>query len=281
MTILLYLFAIGFLIVFPSDTADAAYHALQIFATSIVPVLFPYMVFSRYLCQRMDAGHSSTIPMVAVLGLLGGSPSGAAMISAHRHHLSQKTAHALCALSGTVSPMFIMGTIRSWTGQDDLCRQLLMCHWLAALSCAYLIRFFFLEDNQKREFAEKEPLPSSFNPISQSIDAVLQVGGCVVLYSVWAGIIGKILRPLAWLQPIVHALLEISGGIHAICQSTYSPEIKHILISAALGFNGLSILSQNYTQLRPVGIRLTQLIEYAVLRSSLCALFMTLLLFFS
>ncbi len=270
MMILFYSLAIILLILFPSDTARTAYHALQLWGESIVPVLFPYMVFSRLLCSKLNNIRLPAFPVVAILGLLGGSPSGAASVSANADKLSPRKTLILCTLTGTVSPMFILGTLQPWVQHPLLCRRLLWCHWLSALLSSWLI-FLFSKGNLPSIIKTSDKNAVSFDPIMQSVDAVLQVGGCVILYSVLAGMLGRILPSFSFLPSVFHAILEISGGIHAICQSNIAISTKSILLSAVLGFSGFSILSQNHAILRPIGISMRLLILFALLRALLSA----------
>lgn len=270
MMILFYSLAIILLILFPSDTARTAYHALQLWGESIVPVLFPYMVFSRLLCSKLNNLRLPAFPVVAILGLLGGSPSGAASVSANADKLSQRKTLILCTLTGTVSPMFILGTLQPWVQHPLLCRRLLWCHWLSALLSSWLI-FLFSKGYLPSIVKTSDKNAVSFDPIMQSVDAVLQVGGCVILYSVLAGMLGRILHSFSFLPSLFHAILEISGGIHAICQSNIAISTKSILLSAVLGFSGFSILSQNHAILRPIGISMRLLILFALLRALLSA----------
>ncbi|MBQ8618631.1 MAG: hypothetical protein IJ418_14130 [Clostridia bacterium] len=274
MFVFFYLLVIVILILHPSDTAQSALEAMRIWGGSIVPVLFPYMVFSRLLCKSLQTLALPAEPAVAALGLLGGSPSGAAMITAYADRLSPKSLYPLCALCGTVSPMFILGTMQAWTNNESLCRRLLLCHWLCALLCAGIIRL------GKRHISNRTNVPQTFessvNPIVQSIDAILQVGGCVICYSVLSSILAKLLRSLSLLQPLVHAMLEISGGVHAIWQSNLPFMLKCIALSAALGFGGLSILTQNQALLKHAGVSMRSLIGFALIRCVLSAALMAL-----
>lgn len=274
MSIFFYLFVILFLIAYPADTAQSALEAMRIWSVSIVPVLFPYMLFSRLLCRSLQTLNLPAEPATAALGLLGGSPSGAAMIASHVHSLSPKSIYPLCAIAGTISPMFILGTIRTWTNSEPLSRRLLFCHWLCALFCAGIACC------KRPSKAHKTPLPlatdSAAGPVAQSIDAILQVGGCIISYSVLASITAKCLHPFSFVHPLVHAALEISGGAHAIWQSSLSTTAKAILLSAALGFGGLSIITQNHALLKPIGISMGTLIRFALLRCLLSAAFMAL-----
>lgn len=276
MLILFYVLAILFLIIFPADTADTALHALTLWATNIVPILFPYMVFSKMLCSRLNSFHIPAFPFVAVLGLLGGSPSGAGIIAANCHFLSVRSLDTLCTLTGTLSPMFILGTVQTWIAYPHMGRRLFICHWLASASCAWIIWLTSADKPCKPSYAPEIETHKSFSPIEQSIDAIFQIGGCVILYSVLAGMIGKILFAFPFMKMIIHAILEVAGGVHAICNTPLAEEAKGILIAALLGFSGLSIISQNHATLKSLGISMRKLVSFAALRATLSAFIMAL-----
>ncbi|MBR5301836.1 MAG: hypothetical protein IKU38_03280 [Clostridia bacterium] len=270
MIILFYLLGIAMLILFPDNTAQTALNALLLWGNSIVPTLFPYMILSRLLCRRLCMLHLPSAAATAVLGMLGGSPSGSALLASGASSLSKRDFIALCALSGTISPIFILGTLRTWTQHAALCSRLLVCHWLSALLCAWIVRRFCHSCKQQTHTSASE-IPTTGNPVSQSIDAILHVGGYIILYSVIAGMMGQLLQPVfPALTPMLHAFLEVSGGIHAILSNTN--RINGMILCAFLGFSGLSIISQNYTMLRHTGIKMRQLICFGFLRAMLSAL---------
>jgi len=70
----------------------------------------------------------------------------------------------------------------------------------------------------------------------------------------------------------------MSGGIYAVCQSSLSMREKGIVLSVALGFSGLSILSQNHYMLKSIGVQMHKLILFAALRAFLSGLIMVFLL---
>ena len=282
MTIILYLLVIAFLLSFPSETASAALSAMHVWATSIVPVLFPYMVFGRLLGKSLHMLNLPGSPAAAALGLLGGSPTGAALITSYASRLSSRSILSLCTLTGTISPMFILGTIQTWINNPSLCKKLLVCHWLSACAGAWIVHRLHHSNGNSDAMRPVAMERAAFcNPITQSIEAIIQVGGCVILYSVLARIGGILLQPFfPQLQPALHAALEVAGGINAICQSSLSPDAKGFSLSIALGFTGFSILSQNHAMLRPLGLRFYQLVILALLRAALSALFFFLVSFF-
>jgi len=280
MSILLYLSAILFLIAFPEDTAGTALQAMKLWANSLVPVLFPYMIFSRLLCENLNTLHFPAFSTAAMLGMLGGSPSGAAAVVSASHSLSERNLFSLCALTGTISPMFILGSIKNWIDIPDLTHRLLLCHWLGAIVCAWIV--WLIHRGKQEHILSKatETLRIASDPIKQSIDAVFQIGGCIIIYSVLAGMLGKILHAFPTTLSLCHALLEISGGVHAICQSILPSEAKAIMIAATLGFGGFSVLSQNYSMLQVLGISMRKLVLFAIFRAAISAMLMACMIVF-
>lgn len=257
-----------FLILFPQHTSNSAAKALRIWGLDVVPSLFPYMVLCRLLSEKLREHNVPAAPVAVLLGLLGGSPSGASVIAAYSSRISNRSILALCALTGTISPMFTLGTILTWTQNAALCRLLLLCHLLGA-SCAGTIVFLTCKNDAPVSFAS--PSSPSNHPIAQSIDAILQVGGCIIFFSVLAGL----LRLLPFLSSntcaVLHGLLEVSGGIQVICVSSMPDDLRAVCIAALCGFSGFSILSQNHAFLRPLGVRMMQLIAFALLRAVIAA----------
>ncbi|MBE5799274.1 MAG: hypothetical protein E7321_04910 [Clostridiales bacterium] len=277
MKVMFYLIVMLCLIIFPDDTAQSAWNALSIWGKNVVPVLFPYMFFSRMLCASIDGSRFPPVLLAASLGMLGGSPSGAMFTAGYIEKISSRNLYTLIALTGTISPMFLLGTLRAWTNDSILCRSLLLCHWLGAALSALFVHMLYQEPEQQR-CVNSKPAPSSSASLTvQSIDAILQVGGCIISYSVLAAIIGKLPIPLPHFHMLLHAALEISGGAYSICQSSLPVGMRSILLSAALGFSGFSILSQNHAMLMQIGISMKQLFCLAILRAICSAICMALL----
>ena len=262
------------LIAFPQHASGAAASALRIWGLDVVPSLFPYMVFCRMLSARLREHDVPAAPVAALLGLLGGSPSGASVIAAYGSRLSRKVLLALCALTGTISPMFTLGTVQAWTQNTVLCRLLLLCHLLGA-ACAGGVVFWACKDESPAVSASAPSAP--VNPMAQSIDAILHVGGCIICYSVLA----SLLRLLPMLSDstgaVVHGLLEVSGGVHALCTAAIPGKLRAVFLSMLCGFSGFSILSQNHAFLAPLGVRMTQLIAFALLRAFFAGCLMAML----
>ena len=281
MSIAFYSLTLAFLLLRPANTAAHAMQALCIWGKNVVPILFPYMVFSRLLSQRLHARHMPVVPMITLLGLIGGSPSGAAIVASSASQLTARSLFALSALCGTISPMFILGTLETWILDAKLCRMLLGVHWLSAITCAGITWLFENNQNTPHSAFSPDAELSFAQAIAQSIDAILQVGGCIICCSVLSGLFEELFHNQHPFTILLHAVLEISGGTHALWQSTFSHTAKCILLSSALGFGSVSILMQNHAVLSQLGLPMQKLFLFALLRmlcSGTCmALLLTLL----
>ena len=265
------------MLLFPGSTGEAARSALQTWVLSVVPSLFPYMVLCRMLASQLAGSRLPPALLVAALGLAGGSPSGAATLSGYARsgRLRRDALLPLCALTGTISPMFVLNTAGGWLGEPRLARCLLAAHLLGAVLSAVLVKAFV-----RRGPSPKEALPdhsssgSPGDPIRESVRAILSVGGCIVFYSVVAEGLSLLLPLYDKAAAVLHGVLEAAGGAHAICTVGFSKDAQALLTSAVLGFSGVSILAQNSLFVRDSGVTMRELILLGFLRASLSALLM-------
>lgn len=267
------------LLLFPEHASRAAMDALEIWGLSVVPSLFPYMVLCQSLSSLLMKNTQLLLLLVPALGLLGGSPSGSAALSAalKTKSMPQGRVMALCALSGTISPMFFLGPVSAWLGSAQDGARLLAAHLGgAALTCA-LCTVVLRKCGVVR--ADAPPNAAYPGPIARSVDAVLNVGGCIVFYSVAASCIAIVFPFLGESAgAVLHALLEVSGGLKALINAPLERSVMLICCAAAAGFSGFSILTQNLLFLRPIGVRMQYLVLLGLLRAGCGAMVMALLL---
>ena len=174
--------------------------------------------------------------------------------------------------------MFMKGTVGSWLQGNHIGSMLLVSHFGGAVISALLIWFLFSNDKYAKGITpENDSCAFVSDPISQSIDAVFRVGGCIVFFSVLAGLIKQIpvVTPLSF--ALIYALLEVSGGMHAISALNLPTSCRAVLIAGFSGFSGLSILFQNFVFLAPLGVRMHTLFLLGLLRACASACIMTLL----
>jgi len=261
----------------PDESIYSAQEALRLWGMVVVPSLFPYMVLCRILSghlkrQRIPVGIASIL-----LGFIGGSPSGSAVLSGYSPKLRRSHLLAMCAATGTMSPMFLLGTASSWLPEALSGGMLLTAH----IGGAFLTACLFWVTGDKPGFAseQNEAVYKKTDPIEESVRALLQVGGCIVFYSVLAGMICRIPGINHTTAAVIHALMEVSGGMHAISCLPLSPVAVSVLLAAASGFTGISVLSQNHIFLSSLGVKITDLVLIGILRASCSACIMRMICF--
>lgn len=260
---------LALMLCFPGDSVHAAREALTVWGLDVVPSLFPYMVFCRLLASRLRAAGIQAALAAPVLGLAGGSPSGAAVIAAYAGEgaLSPRALRGLAALTGTISPMFLLGTVALWAKEARL-GQLLLAANLFGAALAALVAYA-TGGNVPLKSTSVCAKPQDEDAITASVQAILGVGGCIVFFSVLASLPGTV---LAWEggvgAALLHAALEVSGGMHALLCAPLSPDLRAVLCAAAVGFGGVSILAQNRLFLRPLGLTLGQLAGFGLVRAA-------------
>lgn len=277
MAIIAYSFVIAALLLFPQICASSAKEALLVWGTHIVPSLFPYMIFTQMLSRQIQKTSCPPLIVCAVLGVFGGSPSGAVCIRTYQAALSKKMTLALFALTGVISPMFFLGTVRLFTGNPLFSRRLLASQWIGALFSALIVLLFHPASIEHR--SDVSIKPPHEDALSQSIDAILHVGGCIICFSVLAGLLSLLPLPET-LRSLLHALLEISGGTHAMIQCSFSSSARAILLAFATGFGSFSIFFQNLRFLKEAQTGFCLPFFIALLRGFLSAAAMRILLIF-
>jgi len=264
------------LLFYPSLSIQSARDALLLWSSDIVPSLFPYMVLCRMISSRLKARRIPAWIASVSLGFVGGSPSGSAVLSGYSLKLPRKNMLALCSLTGTLSPMFLLGTAASWLKPPVTSYMLLASHMGGALLAAGF--FLLIKDHTPAAGTGMNIAPTASDEsdaITQSIHAIFYVGGCIVFYSVLSSLICRLPWINRTVSALIHAFMEVSGGMHSISLLPLDAFVTAILLSAASAFSSLSVISQNLVFLSGLGIRLKDLIFIGILR----ALFASCLMF--
>jgi len=262
------------LTVLPEQCVCFARQAMQIWAKNVVPSLFPYMVMCRLLSNELKRMNVPVKLSVTVLGLFGGSPAGASVLAGYDGQMTKKELHSLCALTGTISPMFFLSTVTDWAKDLRLGLLLLTSNIFGAVISSAFINVFHGRNYDQRRIERHLRVSSESDPLHQSITAILIVGGNIVLFSVMAGYLSFIPLLSPCVHAVLHAMLETAGGVYVLSQIPMPFEHRAVLIAFTSGFGGLSILFQNLSFLKTYGIRLKHLLVYGMIRACTGALIM-------
>ncbi|MBR5111369.1 MAG: hypothetical protein IK099_14415 [Clostridia bacterium] len=251
----------GAMMVFPEAAAEAAYQALGLWARAVAPVLGPFMACMLMLSSRTRGGMAARVAM----GWLCGSPGGARLM--REAGLRGRSASRTAAMTGTMSPMFLIGTVGGWLGDRRLGWVVFLCHVLGALGAGLCI-----PPGEKAAVSLPAPMPLGA-ALRESALALLTVALCMMLGCAAAKMAACALPGLApAFQAALQCALEVTGGVKSIIalQTPFTAP----LVCAAVSFGGLSLLAQNAAFWQDSGVGMGRLallrLFHALLSGALC-----------
>lgn len=306
------------LLIFSNSNIKAAQEGLYLWATSVVPVLFPFFIGVELLyctnlvnilgkyCKNLmkvlfNLSGEAIFPII--MGTLSGYPTGAKIVSNLRmdKKISKTEGEHLLAFTNNSGPLFILGTV----GVSIFCNMqigtiLLITHILGSITVGVLFKFW--KPNRKFLFMKNESnIDNSnlnlgtiiINSISNSITTILNIGGFVVLFSVIISILenssilvlfSKFFAPFGFseiiIQNFITGILELTNGIKnlSIIGTKNLNEII-ILSSFLLGFGGLSVILQVYSIISKSDLSIKPYIVGKILHGFISAIYTIILLY--
>ncbi len=251
----------GAMIVYPSEAAAAAAEGLALWARAVVPVLGPFLVCMLMLSSRIGGG----MGLKTLLGWLCGSPGGARLM--RECGLEGKSALRAAAMTGTMSPMFFLGTVSGWLGDAAAGRLILLCHIAGALILGLCIPC-----ENKGAVQPARPLPLH-QALRDGGSALLTVALCMMLGCAAARMAACAFPRLPILaSAALQCTLEVTGGVQALIRAGSPHPVS--LVCAACSFGGFSVMLQNAVFWQESGVSMMHLfllrIGHALLSFVLC-----------
>ncbi len=228
------LFAIS-LVLFSSSNLSAAQNGLTLWATSVIPSLFPFFVatellsytnivsiLGRFFNKLMQPlfnvrGEGS---FAFLMGIISGYPVGAKIACNLRESntCSKEECERLLAFTNNSGPLFIIGTVGiKMFGNSMIGFLLLITHILACISVGICFRFWKISstnylggNNSKKAISNDRVRLSNLGEvisrsITNSISTILNIGGFIVIFSVIISIL-KHSNFIVILEPLLNAL---------------------------------------------------------------------------
>lgn len=261
-TIIFILFTIS-LLLFSNNNLIAAQNGLVLWATSVIPSLFPFFVATELLCQTnftfilgkllnkfmkplFNVPGESAVAII--LGTISGYPVGAKVVCNLKNQktISKIEAERLIAFTNNSGPLFILGTIGiALFHNKHIGFVLLIAHILSAFAVGYCFKFWKknkLDINFRETKFNSKLTPLKISDIGEilgksiknSISTILSIGGFIVLFSV------------------ILSILKTSGIINLI--STFfnkfgiSQEITTSILTSFFELtNGIKLIADLYT----------------------------------
>lgn len=202
------------LVLFSSSNLSAAQNGLSLWATSVIPSLFPFFVATELLSytniiQILGKCFNKLMKplfnvrgegaFAFIMGIISGYPVGAKIACNLRESntCSKEECERLLAFTNNSGPLFILGTVGiKMFGNSTIGFLLLLTHILACLSVGICFRFWkssgskhFISSHSNKNALKNKVCLSNLGEIisksiTSSISTILNIGGFIVIFSV-------------------------------------------------------------------------------------------------
>ncbi len=274
----------------PDYFLNSARRGLYLYATAVLPSLFPFYFCSLTLTYLGAAKTISSLfkkpvrllynapkesAYVLMLSMLSGYPVGASMTAElfDAGVIDEKEAKTVAAFASTSGPIFMLGTVGSAIFEDmRVGVTVLAAHYLAALLNGLIFRLRKPAERteQRVSLMSREDQDSLMSKsISKSTLSMLYVGGYIVLggmlvdavalFKADALLVSALGEDVA--APIVALIfgaIEMTRGCMASAACKYLP-LATALCAGIVSLGGLSVTLQNYTFLSRCKMTLPQI----------------------
>lgn len=276
------------LVLRPSYFLDSASRGLLLFATSVLPAVFPFFFCSSLLTALGGANALSRLgakpvralfnsppvgAYVLTLSMLSGYPIGAATTADLylRGAIDSDDAKRICSFTSTSGPIFILGTVGSAVFGSPVCGAIILAaHYAAAVTTGIVFR-----GRRKPSPPRTLPPPADHDGIlagciSSAALSMLAVGGYIVISNMLvdalslAGL-GKLLSSIPSREAAECLNAVIAGAVEMTRGSMAAADIPDQALAVALAaaivsFGGLSVLLQSHVFLSRCGVRFSSLL---------------------
>lgn len=269
--------AFTFLLFFPDIVLDGARYGLNLWFSTLVPTLLPFMVFSNFLIQshliedllylpgrftQKYLGLSTSGLYAFLCGFFFGYPSGAKILSdlLKTDQISPREASWLLGFCNNVSPAFLITYFLTLhlAHPEKIPLTFLLLYGIPAFLCLSFL-FFRRTPHPFREKKTSKPVLSLAlldACIYDAITVLLKLGGYILLFAILSNAITYI--PYLSLQKasFLISALEITNGIPAISDAFPYPE-SYLLLLPFLAFGGFCSIMQTGSVIKdtPLSLR--------------------------
>ena len=282
-----------FLVLNPEQNIDAFFLGIQVWATAVLPALFPFFFFTKFLSElnfpetmgkylspltKRLYRTSGISGYIFVMSILSGYPVGAKLTSDiyEMKIISKAEASRITAYTSTSGPLFIIGTVGIGLFKSKVIGIIiLVSHILGAMLNGLIYRNLGKKNEQ--------PLPNTYETLCKvftnknvledcmfnSIKSILIIGGYVAIFFVIINILNiyNFFLPIYYilssicpsmdfslLPSILNGIIEVTRGCLDLSLATSNPQVLTILGTFLISFGGFSVHFQAYTFLKKVGI---------------------------
>jgi len=298
-------------VAFPEAAFEASLAGLRLWLDVVLPALLPFFAMSEIL-MGLGVIHAVgvlleplmrpvfRIPGVGgfavAMGLASGYPLGAKISGRIRRDglCTREEGERLVAFANTADPLFMAGAVAvGMFGQVELGAVLALAHYIAAVLVGFAMRFHAggrmaaqsgapqgglfrraLDALVRARQSDARPFGQLIrDAVTESVNAMLFVGGCIMMFSVLirvlgdAGLIGTLaaaagrLLPWAGLDPdlalaLIKGAFEITIGAQEASQAAAPLLHRAMAASFITGWSGFSVHAQVAAMVHGTDIRI-------------------------
>lgn len=261
-----------YLFCFPQQAASGVRNGLVLWYTSVLPVLFPFMLLCgivlkfdlaspllKYLYPPIHAllGCSGYGAFVILAGFLCGFPMGAKLTADLKKQgkITSEEADFLYGFVNNLSPAFIISYLAAEQLQRPGWKLLFLVNVLgSALLYGFLSSFHYRKIMEEPPNVPSSPSPEAGNlakrfteldlTITDSIQNIVRLGAYIVIFSIISGALSRFADTSSPAVLFLISCIEVTNGVRLICQSAVPLYAKYVMLSAVCAFGGLSALMQ-------------------------------------
>lgn len=260
----------------PKKYSEFTFQGIRVWATCVLPSLFPFMIFSKLLTATgfptEISKHFSkptkklfNCPEVSsyvfLMSILAGYPLGAKLTSElyENGKISRTEAHRICSFTSNSGPMFIVGTV----GVGMLLSQkaavlIYISHILGALVNGLLFRSYTPKEiPQSSQKIEKKNEFDLSKTMLDGVNSILLVGGFITIFFVVTEVFSSLgfFKPISLLlstlgleanvsNGLIFGFFEMTKGCLLVASSTIPLAFKASICCFLISFGGLAISFQ-------------------------------------
>lgn len=272
----------------PDYFLQSASKGLLLFATSVLPAIFPFFFCSTLLTAVGASAAVSSMgakpvrvlfnaapegAYVLLLSLLSGYPIGAATIAElyKKGIIDTEQAKRISSFTSTSGPVFMLGTMGSAVFHDITCGILIMAaHYAGAFVTGLIFRGKRKDGGNVMRLAVADTDDAVRQSISSSTLAMLAVGGYIVIGNMLIDalsltglpeLICSTLSPVAanTVLAFLYGAVEVTRGSMQAAAIPL-PFLSVATATAAVSFGGFSVILQSQTFLSVCKVRFSSLI---------------------
>lgn len=255
------------LIFFPGIAMPAAADSINIWLSSIVPSVFPFIVCVNMLTSLDSSTFASNkcnsftrsllnLPSASMLpvavGLLSGCPLGGKITASlyQKGVITSDEAQRITGFINNPSPVFVICAIGIGMLNSVSYGQLIYVSViLSAFLCALIFKFYYTKTDKTA--APNSSAARTGDIMSNSVAAILKIGGYIIIF----GVLGAFLDYIPYIGKVLSCMAEMTAGSSRIASLDIGMRTKTSLIAFLLSFGGICIQMQVLSFLRGIPIK--------------------------